>query len=1021
GLADSAAVNITVDSVNDPPIANPDPIVINEDVTSTFDPRANDTDMDTPHDQLVITSLNGQPVDPANPTGYLPSDVLDPVSGQVAGQVAMTTDGQVRFDPATDYHSDPAHPLVIPYTVSDGQGGSDSSTITLQVNPLNDNPVAVDDSADITEDDLLPATGNVLANDSDADGDDLDVVGFHNGGAALDTDGSLAGQYGTLTWDAETGAYEYTLDNASRQVQKLGAGDTLTETFGYAMADGHSPEQAAILTITIHGKDDGIVITGIGAAGGDLTVHENDLPAGSSPDASALERTGSFSIEALDGIQSLSVGGTTLTAAELLASSTYPVSIATTHGNLVLTGYSGDDQGGTLAYRYALATPVDNDSEPGADDAGYIEAIAVSVTDADGDLASSAVNVHIVDDTPLAQAIVVDGGARPVDTNLLIVLDTSGSMGDPSGMHDLNRLQAAVAAIHELIEQYQGMGDVMVNIVWFSTSAQVQDHDGLGGVWLTVDQAKAFLDGLQAAGWTNYDAALAATMEAYDKPGKLTDAQDVAYFMSDGYPTHNNDDIDTLGSSPAVDGATTPDNPFDDADDGIQAAERAAWRDFLRANDINTFSIGMGTDVDRTALDPAGYDGLGEVEQPAIEVHDMNDLSSVLASTVRYTASGSLLAGGSLGADGGQVRGIQYAGASFVFDGTTLTASGADTMPWQFDPMTHRLTLTTDGGSLSVDMDSGAYTYRHRDPGVLTAAFTYTLVDHDGDTASNTLTFSFSDVDRSPIVRDDAILMAADPLATLVTVPDEWLLWNDGHSDLIAISQVTEAMSHANGEVTDGLDGNGAGGFTYTGATATGRADTGHVTIQVVDAIVLDGNGLDNILVGDDSDEALLGHEGNDVLIGHDGIDQLDGGSGRDLLLGSAGDDVLTGGMGGDVFVWRLADRAAAGAPAIDQITDFTVTEGDVLDLRDLLDGEQHGANDIGNLLGYLDIATVAGDTIIRVSTQGGFSGGNYATTAEDQRIVLKNADLYAQFGVTPGQESELIDAMLKQGHLLTD
>ncbi|NTV96744.1 MAG: type I secretion C-terminal target domain-containing protein, partial [Thiobacillus sp.] len=813
-------------------------------------------------------------------------------------------------------------------------------------------------------------------------------------------------------------------DLSNMSVQKLGPGQTLAETFVYEMTDSQAANQSASLTVTINGKDDGIVITGIGATGGDIAVREDDLPTGSGPDAGGLSKSGSFTIEALDGIRTVAIGGITLTAAQLTTAATFPVTLATGHGTLSLTGYSGDDQGGTVSYTYTLTSAVDNDSEAGAGDDLYVDKIDVTVTDTDNDTGSTSINAGIADDAPVAQAIAVDGGVQPIDTNLLIILDTSGSMNDPSGMHDLSRMRAAVAGIHELLDQYDSMGNVMVNIAYFYDTAQVQNHGNLGGVWLTVDQAKAFLGNLQAAGWTNYDAALAAAMAAYDNPGKLADAQNVAYFMSDGYPNYNNDNVDTLGTSPAVDGPGS--NPFDDPDDGIQPAERALWQNFLKANDIDAYSIGMGSDVGHTALDPIGYDGLSETIRPAIEVHDMNDLSSVLTSTVRYTTSGSLLAGGSLGADGGYVRAIQYAGATFVFDGTSVTASGAAGVVWQFDAQSHRLTLTTDGGSLGVDMDTGAYTYRHSDPAVLEETFTYTLIDHDGDTAGNTLTFNFANADHAPIVRDDAILLATDDYAAPVTVPDAWLLWNDsdGNGDLIAITQVTEALSHANGEVLDSLDGNGAGAFGYTGTTTAGstQSDTALVGVRATDAQTLNGDGLDNILVGDDSFETLGGFEGNDVLVGRAGNDQLDGGSGRDWLLGGAGDDLLVGGMGSDLFAWRLADPGTAGTPAADTVADFDPAGGDILDLRDLLVGEHHGANDIGNLEAYLDIVTDAGgNTVIRVSSTGGFANGLYSAGAEDQRITLKDVDLYAQYGVAPGQDADLIKTMIQQGQLAVD
>ncbi|TCJ16325.1 retention module-containing protein [Parasulfuritortus cantonensis] len=1025
GLTDSATVNLTVDSVNDPPVAKDDAITLDEDVTSTFDPLANDVDPDTPHDQLAITSLNGQAVDPDHPEAYAPSAVYDPVSGQFAGTVSLTADGQVKFDPADDYNNDASHLLVIPYTVSDGQGGYDSADITLEVRAVNDAPVAHDDSADIDEDASQPATGNVLANDTDADGDNLDVLSFQHGGT-VDTSGTLQGTYGTLTWDADTGAYAYALDNSDRRVQALGEGQTLTESFAYTMTDG-TVDDSATLTVTIHGTDDGVTFTGLGASDGDFTVSESALANGSAPDAAALVKSGSFTLEALDGIDTVTIAGTELTVAQLTNSATYPISLDTDYGTLVLTGYSGDGQGGSLSYQYTLTHPVDNDSQAGADGDHYVDQIAVSVSDVDGDSAASSLNVNILDDSPSAQPISVDAGVQPINTNLLIVLDTSGSMGDPSGMTNLTRMEAAVAGIYELLEQYDSMGDVMVNIAYFYDTAYVQNYGNQGGVWLTVDQAKAFLANLGAGGWTNYDAALAAAMDAYDNPGKLADAQNVAYFLSDGYPNYNNSNLATLGVTPYGDGLNS--------DDGIQDAERATWVQFLKDNDINAFSIGMGTGVSKTALDPVGYNGLAETEQPAIEVHDMNDFSSVLASTVKYTSTGNLLAGGTLGADGGRVGSLSYQGEVFSFDGNAVTASAGAATAWQFDAATNRLTLTTDAGTLTVDMDDGDYVYTHNDPDVLLAEFLYTITDNDGDSASSSLTFNFAYADPAPLVRDDAVYVAMDYYSNhQVTIQDAWLLWNDSdkNGDPITVTSVNGALHNA-GAVTAPVSMIGTGAFSYTGTTYVDstQSDTGQVTIVADYELDAKGDGLDNILIGGDGIDTIRAYEGNDVLVGNGGNDRLYGGGDRDWLIGGAGDDkleggagndLLEGGLGSDTFTWRLADPGSAGSPAEDVVTDFGKADGDVLNLADLLQGETHGADDYGNLDQYLDVTTDgAGNTVIRVSSTGGFTGGTYDAAAEDQRIVLQNVDLYDQYGVSHGQDAELIKVMLKQGGLVTD
>ena len=74
------------------------------------------------------------------------------------------------------------------YTISDGNGGTDTADLSFaNVTPVNDAPVAANDGpVAVTED--TPATGNVLGNDSDPDGDTLTVTEF-----------TVAGVSGTFT------------------------------------------------------------------------------------------------------------------------------------------------------------------------------------------------------------------------------------------------------------------------------------------------------------------------------------------------------------------------------------------------------------------------------------------------------------------------------------------------------------------------------------------------------------------------------------------------------------------------------------------------------------------------------------------------------------------------------------------------------------------------------------------------------------------------------------------------------
>lgn len=197
--------------------------------------------------------------------------------------------------------------------------------------------------------------------------------------------------------------------------------------------------------------------------------------------------------------------------------------------------------------------------------------------------------------------------------------------------------------------------------------------------------------------------------------------------------------------------------------------------------------------------------------------------------------------------------------------------------------------------------------------------------------------------------------------------------------------------------------------------------------------LVRTGSQLD----GGNGNDTLTGSAARDVLIGGQGNDTLNGGAGDDLLRGGAGNDQLTGGAGHDVFRWSLGDAGTTSAPARDVITDFDNTphSGDVLDLRDLLVGESHAANTVslpssiglnnaltitpheGNLANYLHFSAVGGNTVIEISSTGGFTGGSYTPAAVDQVITLTGLNLVGGFS----NDHQVINDLLQRGKLVTD
>ena len=86
---------------------------------------------------------------------------------------------------------------------------------------------------------------------------DTDVDNTPNSFTAVSSPTESAGGYGSFTMTA-AGVWAYTLNEASRAVQALNVGNTLTDTFTVHTVDG----TAQVVTVTIHGSNDAAIISG---------------------------------------------------------------------------------------------------------------------------------------------------------------------------------------------------------------------------------------------------------------------------------------------------------------------------------------------------------------------------------------------------------------------------------------------------------------------------------------------------------------------------------------------------------------------------------------------------------------------------------------------------------------------------------------------------------------------------------------------------------------------------------------
>ena len=201
--SNEATVRLTILPVNDPPVAQNDTkTVIEDSIDNQINVLLNDNDIE--NNPLTVIS------------------VTQPTHG------TSTRNGNiVLYTPQANYYGSD----VFSYTISDGQGGTDTATITITITPVNDAPIAQDDTVTIQEDSNTTQI-NVRANDIDVDGDPITILSVTQPAHGSSSTNGLYAFY--------TPALNY-----------YG-----TDFFTYTITDGHSSTDSATVTITVTSRND---------------------------------------------------------------------------------------------------------------------------------------------------------------------------------------------------------------------------------------------------------------------------------------------------------------------------------------------------------------------------------------------------------------------------------------------------------------------------------------------------------------------------------------------------------------------------------------------------------------------------------------------------------------------------------------------------------------------------------------------------------------------------------------------
>ncbi len=871
GIADgnggtaTANVTVTVTSVNDGPVAADDVATGPEDAVLVIDVAANDSDAD--RERLCVTA------------------VTQPQHGAVALIPEGSNAGSLSYTPGANF----AGTDRFTYTIADGSGESATAAVVVTVTGLNDGPAAVDDSATTNED--TPVTVPAIANDADADGDDLTVggVGTPAHGTAVIVAGEVV--YTPAANFAGTDSFTYTVTdgNGGTATARVAVTVTAVDDLPVAVNDVATGPEDAPIVVHVVGNDtdpDGSplrVASVTQPAHGVATLLTEGADAGSvryTP-AANFAGTDSFTYTVTDGTDGTATGTVALTVTAL---NDQPA--------------AADDMATTAEDTAAMIQPLANDADPDGD-ALAISAVGVpangvaavtgtavtytpapnfagtdtftyTTADAHGGSATATITVSVtaVDDVPVAANDVATG---PEDA--VLVIDVAANDRDPDG----SRLHVTA-----LTQPAHGS----VTVLGDGTDAGSLSYAPAGNFAGTDSFTYTITDG--NGGVATGTVAVTIT-PLNDQPSAgddtATTPEDVPLVVQ-----ALTNDADPDGDSLVITAVSTPAHGSAVLAGGVVTYTPASN---YAGPDSFTYSIADGNGGTATATvsitvssvddAPVAADDVATaVEDTAIVVdvaaNDSDaDGSSMQVTSVTQPAHGSVSVITD-GADAGSVRYVpapNYSGADrftyTISDGSgaggtatvVLTVTPVNDGPSAADDSattTEDVPLTIqpvgndadpDGDALAVTavsapahgvvvLAAGGVTYTPAADFAGIDSFTYTVADAKGETATATVSITVEAVADAPIASDDAAVGPEDAIVVVDVVAND----SDADGSSLRLANVTQPAHGLVTMLTDGVNAGkvsyspaanfaGTDRFTYIVADGSGQTATGTVVVTI--------------------------------------------------------------------------------------------------------------------------------------------------------------------------------------------
>jgi large repetitive protein len=759
GGTSTATVTVTVNPVNDVPVAVADSATTNEDTPVTLNPLANDSDVDG--DTLSITSAT-------SPNGTI---VLNP-------------DGTITFTPDANFNG----PTTITYTISDGNGGTATATIAVNVVAVNDAPVANPSTAATSED--VAVIVPVLANDTDADGDLLTIASASaaNGVVTINPDGTV-----TYTPNANFNGI-----------------DTIT----YTISDGNGGFSTSTVSVTVGGINDAPTVTPI-APQTDNDADVVNLPVagyfsdldGDTLSFSASGLPAGLVIDPATGV----ISGTIDPGASQVAGGLYSVTVTASDGNggTVSTTFSWtvENPGPTAVNDIATTnedTPVTisvlaNDTDPDADTLSVINASA----------ANGIVTIN-PDGTVTYTPIVNFNGT---DTIIYEISDGQGGTATATVTVTVNAANDA-PVVNSPLPNVAGVDGTSANI---STAGNFSDLDndtlsfaaaGLPA-GLSINQATGVISGTVDRNASQPNGGIYfVSVTASDGFGG-TVSSTFTYTITNPAPTAANDTATVSEDSPVTVAVLANDSDPDNdpltvisaiSPDGVVTINADGTLTFTPSTDFNG-----PTTITYTISDGNGGTANATVNITVNPVNDAPVLDTPIANQSTVDA---------------EVVSLPVAGNFSDLDNATLSFS-ATGLPagLSIDPVTGIISGTIDPAASQ--LGNGLY------------AVTVTASDSNGGTV--TATFNWIVTNPAPVAVNDTATTDEDTPVTIPVVAND----SDPDGDPLRVT----AASSPDGTVTINPDGtitftpnanfNGPTTITYTISDGNGGTATATVAVNV--------------------------------------------------------------------------------------------------------------------------------------------------------------------------------------------